>query len=74
MITDQAADHRPESRETYPVSTDSNAKTSLPCDESLKAEFAERQKIDLDDGIHALNVTATLCIDEAEMKNASGDI
>jgi hypothetical protein len=37
----------------------------------LKAQVAESQKIRLDDGLHALYVTATLCIDEEEMKFAS---
>jgi hypothetical protein len=63
--------YNPESGEPHPVSTYSKTKTSLPCGESLKAEVAQRQKIDLDDGIHALYVTATLCIEEEEMKAAS---
>ncbi|MGD9007703.1 MAG: DUF3592 domain-containing protein [Desulfobacteraceae bacterium] len=71
VSTGQVADYLPESGEPHPVSTYSKTKTSLPCGESLKAEVAQRQKIDLDDGIHALYVTATLCIEEEEMKAAS---
>jgi hypothetical protein len=71
VSTGQAVDYLPESRDSHPVSTYSKTKTSLPCGESLKAEVAQRQKIDLDDGIHWLCVTATLCIEEEDMKAAS---
>lgn len=54
-----------------PVSTYSKTRTLPPCDASLKAQVAERQKIQLGDGRHSLYVTATLCIDEEEMSAAS---
>jgi hypothetical protein len=68
--TGQEADYLPESRGPHPVSAYSRTKASRPCGESLKAEVAERQKVDLDDGVHSLYVTATLCIEEKEMKAA----
>jgi hypothetical protein len=67
----QVADDLPERYGPQPVSTYSKAETAPPCGEWLKAQVAESQKIRLDDGLHALYVTATLCIDEEEMKFAS---
>ena len=54
------------------VFTYSKADASPPCSENLKAQVAERQKIHLNDDFHSLYVTATLCIDEQEMKAAGG--
>ena len=53
------------------VSTYSSTETSHPCKEWLKPNVAESQKIYLKDDLHTLYVTATLCIDEVEMKAAS---
>lgn len=67
----QVADYLPERYGPQRDSSYSKAETSPPCGEWLKAQVAESQKIDFNDGIHALYVTATLCIDEEEMKSAS---
>jgi hypothetical protein len=67
----QVADYPPERYSPQRVSSYSNAETSPRCEAWLKAQVAESQKIDFNDGIHALYVTATLCIDEEEMKSAS---
>ena len=65
------ADYARESRAPHPVSTYTRAGNALPCGGALKAEVAQRQKIDLSDGIHSLYVTATLCIEEEQMRAAS---
>ena len=61
----------PERHPSQLVSTYSSNETSLPCKEELVPNVAERQKINLRDGVHTLYVTATLCIDEEEMKTSS---
>lgn len=66
-----SAHFQPEGYRPQPLSTYSSIETSAPCSQWLKAQVAQRQKIQLDDGIHLLYVTATLCIDEKEMKTAS---
>lgn len=67
----QADDFLPEQYQPQIVSTYSSTETPPPCKEWLKPNVAESQKIYLKDDIHTLYVTATLCIDEEEMKAAS---
>ncbi len=52
-----------------PVSIYTETQNARPCEVQLKAQVAERQRVRLDDGAHVLLVTATLCIDEEEMKS-----
>lgn len=61
----------PERYQPQLVSTYSTKETSSPCKEGSVPNVAERQKINLKDGVHTLYVTATLCIDEEEMKTSS---
>ena len=61
----------PERYQPQLVSTYSSNETTPPCQEGLKPNVAESQKIQLKDQIHTLYVTATLCVDEVEMKAAS---
>lgn len=67
----QADASLPEQFQSKLVSTYSSTETSPPCNDWLKPNVAERQKIHLNDDAHTLYVTATLCIDEKEMKVAS---
>jgi hypothetical protein len=59
-----------ESDSPEPVSSYFEKQNFRPCEVPLKAQVAERQRIRLDDGSHTLHVTATLCIDENEMKSS----
>ena len=68
---EKAADFQTEGNRPQPLSTYSRVDTAAPCSQGLKAQVAQRQKIRLADGIRSLVVTATLCIDEQEMKAAS---
>ena len=61
----------PERYQSQLVSTYSSNETSSPCKEGSVPNVAERQKINLKDGVHTLYVTATLCIDEEEMKTSN---
>jgi hypothetical protein len=67
----QATDYLPDKNGPQSVSTYSKNEILPPCEVFLKAQVAQSQKINLDDGIHSLYVTATLCIDEQEMKTAT---
>jgi hypothetical protein len=62
---------QPERNHPQMVSTYTSTETSPPCKERLKPNVARSQKISLGDDVHALYVTATLCIDEQEMKASS---
>jgi hypothetical protein len=62
---------QPERNHPQLVSTYSNTETSPACKEWLKPNVAKSQKIRLKDDVHALYVTAILCIDEEEMKASS---
>jgi hypothetical protein len=66
----QAGTFLPDRYQPQLVSTYSSTETSPPCKEWLKPIVAESQKIRLKDDAHTLYVTATLCIDEEEMKAA----
>ena len=66
----QADTFRPERYQPQLVSTYSSTETSPACKEWLKPNVAESQKIHLKDDLHTLYVTATLCIDEEELKTA----
>ena len=62
---------RPEQFQPQLISTYSSTETSPPCKEWLKPNVAKSQKIHLKDNVYTLYATATLCIDEEEMKAAS---
>jgi len=70
-VSRQSDTFQPERNHPLLVSTYTNTETSPPCKEPLKPNVAKSQKIGLGDDIHALYVTATLCIDEEEMKASS---
>jgi hypothetical protein len=70
-VSRQADTFQPERNHSKLVSTYTNTETSLSCKERLKPNVANSQKIRLRDDVHALYVTATLCVDEEEMKASS---
>jgi hypothetical protein len=70
-VSRQADTFQPERNHPQLVSTYTNTETSPSCKERLKPNVAKSQKIRLGDDVHALYVTATLCIDEEEMKASS---
>jgi hypothetical protein len=70
-VSRQADTFQAERNHPQLISTYTNTETSPSCKERLKPNVAKSQKIRLGDDVHALYVTATLCIDEEEMKAAS---
>jgi hypothetical protein len=69
--TIQADTNPPERYQPQSVSTYSSKESSPLCEEWLKPNVAKSQKIQLKDQVHTLYVTATLCVDEEEMRATS---